>query len=316
MFIRFLGSRPCGIALVMYLLLSSLLFILGAAPVHAEEMYRLEANGVRIGCAPRLKPVAEDLAKLYPLIRDEVEETFGWQIIRTPTVILVGDGGRFEKMSGNPLIVAFAQPDQALIVMDWSKLKADVAKTRDIFKHELCHLCIHQHITRVPVPRWLDEGVAQWASDGVGDILLDQKRSQLNRAAFNGRFIPLGRLERGFPREEQRLLLAYEESKYFIHYILDRFGKKGLLDVLGHMQQGETAPRAIQSVFAVSLRELEGDWQRFVEQRVSWFTFVSYYLYEILFAFGGLVTLFAGIKVFLRKRAYMKQEMETRFEEP
>ncbi|MGM0425814.1 MAG: peptidase MA family metallohydrolase [Thermodesulfobacteriota bacterium] len=299
------------------IILPCILFILCvASPLHSEEVYRLEAEGVRIWCAPRLKGAAEDLAEIYPLIREAVEGIFGWQMIRSPTVILVNNGAQFERMSGNPLIIAFAEPEKALIVMDWSKLKGNPSTTRAIFKHELCHLLIHQHITRVPVPRWLDEGVAQWASDGMGDIMVDQKRSLLNKAAFNGRFIPLRRLERGFPREKQRLILAYEESKSFTEHLIARFGKEGLLGVLERMQQGSTVPRAIQHTYSVSLYKLEREWQQSVKRRVSWFTYLSYYLYEILFAFGGLVTFFAGIKVFLRKRAYMKQEMETRFEEP
>lgn len=309
-------GRRAGPALRITLILLGLLVLSwGTQCIGAQEVYQINGTGSRILSPPRLKAAADELFAMYPHIKQDVAGIFRWPVDVVPTVMLVGNGAKFQRMAGSPLIIAFAQPQRSLIVMDWSKLKHAPEDIQNIFKHELCHLLIHHHITQVPVPRWLDEGVAQWASDGVGDIILDQKRSQLNRVAFTGRFIPLRRLETGFPRKKQNLRLAYEESKSFTEYLVARFGKKGLLRLLDQMHKGDSVPRAAHHVFGVSIYELERDWQQSVKGRVSWFTYLSYYLYEILFALGGLMTLVAGIKVFLRKRAYMREEMETRFEE-
>jgi len=70
------------------------------------------------------------------------------------------------------------------------------------------------------------------------------KRSLLNKAAFTGRFITLGSLVRGFPRREQDLILAYEESRSFVDHIIGKFGREGVLEILDHMKRGENVHAA------------------------------------------------------------------------
>ncbi|MDZ7698302.1 MAG: peptidase MA family metallohydrolase [Deltaproteobacteria bacterium] len=250
------------------------------------------------------------MGEAYPFVKERVETIFGWKLKGSPTLILLGKGSSFERMAGSAYVIAFAAPEKNLIVMDWSKLKGNRIHAQDVLKHELCHLLIHQEITRVPVPRWLDEGLAQWASDGVMDIVSDQKGSRLNRAVFNDRMIPVRRLADGFPIRKDRLILAYEESKDFVEYIIGRYGKEGLLKMLRRMGQGQTVSEASQSTFSVPLASLEVGWKESLKRRVTWLSYLSYYLYEILFALGGLLMCFAAVKVFLRKRAYMRAEME------
>lgn len=278
--------------------------------VFSGQFYELGSNGIRILCEPSLKGAAADMGAAYPFLKEKVEAIFGWKLKGTPTLILLGAGASFERMAGSPYAIAFAVPGKNQIVMDGAKLKGNRLHAQDVLKHELCHLLIHQEITRVLVPRWLDEGLAQWASDGVTDIMLDQKGSRLNRAVFNGRLIPLRRLANGFPMRKDRLILAYEESKDFIAYLIDRYGREGFLKLLRRMKQGERISEATQNTFLVSLPTLEVAWQESLQRKVTWFSYLSYYLYEILFALGGLLMGFAAVKVFLRKRAYMKAEME------
>ena len=204
----------------------------------AEDAYLLEEGGIKIFFESPHEPVAREMAGIYPEIRTELENIFGWELRLTPSVLLIRDTRQFQQMIRSPLTVAFAIPEKDLIVIDHSKMSAHAFNLRKIFKHELCHLLLHRHIKNTNVPRWLDEGVAQWVSDGVGDIILDQKRSLLNKAAFGGQFIPLGSLADGFPHRDQDLTLAYEESRSFVDYIIGRFGKEGMLEILRHMERG------------------------------------------------------------------------------
>lgn len=279
-------------------------------PVFPGQLVELTTNGIRILCEPSLKVAAAEMGTAYPFLKEKVETIFGWKLKGVPTLILLGKESSFERMAGSPYVIAFAAPEKNLMVMDWSRLKGDRIHAQDVLKHELCHLLIHQEITRVPVPRWLDEGLAQWASDGVMDIVLDQKGSPLNRAVFNDRMIPMRRLVDGFPIRKDRLILAYEQSKDFVEYIIGRYGKEGLLKMLRRMGQGQTLSEASQSTFSLPLASLEVGWKESLERKVTWLSYLSYYLYEILFAFGGLLMCFAAVKVFLRKRAYMKAEMD------
>ena len=280
--------------------------------LYAEDVYLIQENGIKVFFEPPHEPVARELAEIYSGVRAELENVFGWDLNLTPTILLIRDTKQFQQMIQSPLTVAFAVPEKDLIVIDYSKMSANTFSLRNIFKHELCHLLLHQHINNVTVPRWLDEGVAQWVSDGVGDIILDQKRSLLNKAAFGGRFIPLSSLDRGFPRREQDLILAYEESRSFVDHIIGKSGKKGVLDILRHMERGENVHAAVLRSCSIPLEELEKGWHSALKRRMSWFTYLSYNLYEILFAFAALITIYAAIKLILRKRRLMKEmeEME------
>jgi len=292
------------------LLFPVVFLIFFVVPICAGEVYLLEEVGIKVLFESPHEPVARELAEIYPGVRAELENIFGWDLNLTPSILLIRDSKQFQQMIKSPLTVAFAVPEKDLIVIDYSKMSAHPFSLRNIFKHELCHLLLHRHIKGAAVPRWLDEGVAQWVSDGVGDIILDQKRSLLNKAAFRGRFIPLGSLADGFPRREQDLILAYEESRSFIDHIIGKFGREGVLEILGHMKRGENVHAAVLRSCSIPLGDLEKGWHSALRRRTTWFTYLSYNLYEILFALAALITVYASIRLMLRKRRLMKEEMD------
>ena len=125
----------------------------------------------------RASVVAEKTAGFYPDLKAELEETIGWKIDFKPGIVLVKDNNTFQKMSGSSLIVAYALPDQGIIVIDYSRMKTDPFTLEATIKHELCHLLLHENIGSEKLPRWLDEGVAQWASGGLADIVMEKRSS-------------------------------------------------------------------------------------------------------------------------------------------
>ena len=139
---------------------------------------------------------------------------------------------------------------------------------------------------------------------------MDQKRSLLNKAALRGRFIPLESLIKGFPRNDEGMILAYEESKSFVTHITSKYGKEGILMVLGGMKNGEAADAAVLKALLVPLETLEKEWHESLSRKMTWFTYLSYHLYDILFALMGLIAMVAFVKIILRKRAYIEEEME------
>jgi hypothetical protein len=67
-------------------------------------------------------------------------------------------------------------------------------------KHELCHILLHRAAQGGKIPKWLDEGLAQWVSAGIAEILISSKRSFLNEAVVAGKSLNLessgGRISR------------------------------------------------------------------------------------------------------------------------
>ena len=284
--------------------------ILSTTCLYGTELHTLRGEEFRVLFHPDLRAAAFEMAEVYPYLSANLEHTFGWNFNLKPSILLIKDGEAFRQMAESPITVAFAVPARNLIVIDHSRMHLNPFTLEVILKHELCHLLLHHHVREVALPRWLDEGVCQWASDGIADIILSQKRSSLNRATLQRSLIPLNALENDFPRDDASLVLAYEQSKSVVTYIVHKFGKEGVLSVLNGMRQGEPLDTAILNELSISLAELEEKWRHTLRQRVTWFTYVIYNIYEILFVLGALITVFAFIKVFIRKKAYMKDESE------
>ena len=162
--------------------------------------------------------------------------------------------------------------------------------------------------TKSPFPDGFDEGVAQWVANGVMDIVHEQKEALLPKAAFSDRLIPLGSLARDFPRNENELRLAYEESKSVIDTIISTHGKAGLLEIMALMKDGVPLREAVSRALDTPLYKIEKEWRASLKQNIAWFAHLSYYLYEILFALGALILVYGFIKGVKRKRAYMEEE--------
>ncbi len=260
-------------------------------PATARELHLLEQPGVRILFEAPNEPLARELIHCYPEITGELKRTFGWDLPPTISVRLVREREEFREWAESHLTVAVAIPQGNLIVMDASGRRSHPFALRNIFKHEVCHLLLHHHVLGDLLPRWLDEGIAQWVSDGAGDILMDQKRSVLNRVALKG-----------------GLTLAYEESKDFLEHLIGISGPRGVIEVLTRMKGGSPAEEALQKVYGLSLMELDNQWQRALQRRITWWTYLSYHLHDILFLLAGLMGIYGFIRIVIKKRRRMMEE--------
>jgi len=275
----------------------------------AGEIHCLKGNNMVVLFEPSLEPAAREVAEIYPQVKAQLEKAFGWDLNLTPSIMLFKQTENFQTIAESPLTVAFAVPTKNLVVIDYSRMNIQPFTLENTLKHELCHLLLHHHIKASFLPRWLDEGVCQWMSDGIGDILIDKKRSFLNRAALSKRLIPLKALETSFPQKENSLILAYEESKGFVTHMTSRFGRKGILKILDFMKKGHDTDTAILMALSIHPQVLEKEWHDSLRSKITWFAHLSYHLYDILFALMGLMTLLAFIRLIIKKRALKNEEM-------
>ena len=213
-------------------------------------------------------------------------------------------------MAGQELVVAYALPEKNVVVIDYSKMNTSPFTLQTTFKHELCHLLLHHYIKDDNLPRWLDEGICQWVSDGLADIVMDAKRELLPAAILSDTDFDLEKLQHQFPRDNNGLILAYEQSKNVVEYMTREYGWQGILDFLKLMQQGYDLKSAFKLRFAVSFDAFEHQWRANLKKNTNWFTYLSMHLYEILFISAGLLTIFGFVRMMMRRRAYSIQEDE------
>ena len=286
---------------------SIICFLLGASGLPAMEPSILESQELTIVYNGGLEQSALYAQRMYADGKQELQTLFQWPVSFHPTLVLINDQQHFRQMAGHPLVIAYALPSKNLMVIDLSRMTTKPFNLQATIKHELCHLILHHHITGNRLPRWLDEGVCQWASDGMADILLNTRRELLPAAILSGRYFELANLEHGFPRDANGLILAYEQSKSIVEYISRTYGQQGVLDLLESLRQGNELERAVEKCFALTFEQLESRWHAHLRKNINWFTYLSSHLYEILFVSAALLTILAYILRVLRKKTYVDQ---------
>ena len=292
----------------VYLFLSfSVLFFL--PPVPTAQQLTLQDQDVDVIYDPSLDNAAREIIRIYPEIKLQLEESFNWGLGIRPHVFLVGDTHSFQQISGNNLIVAFAVPEKNLMVIDYSRMNIHPFTLSITLKHELCHLLLHQHISREKLPKWLDEGICQWVSDGIGELFVNQNISGLDAAILSGRIIPFKKLTDYFPQEKASLMLAYEQSKSVVGYIERQYGNSAILNLLEHLKNGATVEEAVKESLGISFERLEMQWLDYLESTPRWLVFLAHNIYGILFFLAAVLT-FLGFIRLLRRRKRIYEEWE------
>ena len=285
-------------------------FILLCSHLYAAKPSVLYADEITIVFDEPLRTAAGQVANIYPTIKRDLEKIFHWSVDFQPTVVLIQERQHFQRMAGTDVIVAFAVPQKNAMVIDYSKMHTTPFTLETTLKHELCHLLLHHHINKVKLPKWLDEGVSQWASDGIAEVIMDYNRSILPQAILSGRYYRMRALAERFPRDKKPLQLAYAQSKSFVDYMGREFGEDSILNLLNSLRHGLTLDTAIAENFSISFADLEKRWLKHMRKKTTWFTYLTIHTYEILFFLGALLVIYAFIKSMLKKRAYSKYEEE------
>ena len=285
------------------LLLFIVVFIT-SQPLHAEQDGTIETDQVILLFDKPLEVAAKDTISIYHKMKSELEKTLRLKLHFRPTVLLTDNRERFLGMAGSNFVVAYAIPQRNLIVIDYSRMNTHPFNLGSILKHELCHLLLHDHIGRDNLPKWFDEGISQWVSDGVTELFISRKKSVLDVAVLSKNLYAIDQLNDSFPEDQDSLLLAYAESKSLVDYISSKFGRNSVLDIIVHLKDGDKIDVAILESLSISLYELESRWKSHLRKKTTWFTYLADNLYVVLFFLGALITVAGFVRLVLRKRRY------------
>lgn len=249
---------------------------------------------------------AREILDMMPSVREELEQALGWPVRFTPEVVLVAESGKFRQMTGRPEVVALAVPSRNLILIDLTALRSHPFDLASSLKHEMCHLLLHDRIPKKRLPRWLDEGVAQWVSGGLSEIRLPRKRSLLDQALLSRRTIPLEHLSAGFRKDGRTLLLVYEQSLSLIRFVVDRFGVNTLTALLNSLAGGTSLDRALAEHCSLTPDALEQAWLEDLKDKMAWTAVLIGHLYELLFFTAAAVLVIGFVRHVRKKRAAMQ----------
>ncbi len=254
-----------------------------------------------------LNSVAQETAGKLPLIIRELEISLGLKIHSRPMIFLIKGSKNFQQITGSDLIVAYAVPHRNSVFIDISRVFSKPFSLEATLKHELCHIVLHQNIESTNLPRWFDEGVCQWVSGGISEIISGQDSNVLEKAILSDRLFSFQELYK-FPEERDSILLAYQESKSFIEYISDKYGDNNLKKIIQNLSSGKNINESFQNGISINLYELEKNWQSSLKKKHTWFLFLSNNIYTIIFLFLSFLTIYGFYRLIKKKREYKDEE--------
>jgi hypothetical protein len=263
-----------------------------------QDFLTLESENLIIRYPPDLERTAYVIQERYDIVVREIEHTFHLRVDFIPEFVILNNRMHFRQLAGSDLTVAFAVPHHKVIVIDHTRLIMDRIPLGETIRHELIHLLLHNHISTEHLPRWLDEGIAQWASDGLGELIHPPDKSILRRALHANTLLLLSDLEKSFPPDREGVLLAYRQSKEFVEFLVNRNGVDTLRMFLRLLSSGKPLDNALEQTYGASLDFLEGEWHTRLRDELSVWMLLSNNLDTLLFLFAAFLVIAAGIRMF------------------
>jgi Peptidase of plants and bacteria len=127
------------------------------------------------------------------------------------------------------------------------------AELRSVLLHELTHAFVFGK-TRGNCPRWLQEGLAQWAEGKTLRPSEERRLAAEFTASEGGAWYP------GF---------SYPAALSFTRYLMDRFRFEALLDILQKLGEGASTETALKEITREDFADLQDAWGKELAQRVA-----------------------------------------------
>ena len=193
---------------------------------------------------------------------------------------------------------AVAFPESHRIVMQGRSAGSDAGDPREVFRHELAHLALHEYLGDLP-PRWFDEGYATFAAhEWTRDDVLAANLALAIRGTPT--FTALDSLlEGGETSAQTAYALAYRavsdlaalDTTYGLAHFFENWRAEGTMD------------RAMRRTYGITLPGFEHRWQQNTRHRYGALALVD----DV--AVGGVFMLIVVVPLYLVRRRRDRERM-------
>ncbi len=151
-----------------------------------------------------------------------------------------------------------AWPHRGWIFLRAPRLRGHTTESLEqVLKHEIVHILLGRAFGTKPVPRWLQEGLAQLKS---GEYTAETTKT-LAMGTLGDNLLSLHELSRSFPKNALRAHLAYAQSADFVAYIQNTYGKQALKVLIHEMAGGETFSAAVRIATGDLVDDIDLAWR-------------------------------------------------------
>jgi hypothetical protein len=223
---------------------------------------------VRLRYAPRDSLVA--LRVLDVLDAQRPLPALGANVPTGVTAVLTHTAAAFDELTGGSVPewrAGVAVPEFGLLIVPTGEGPRILdPEGLGVLRHEWAHLGLHQTLGDLRIPRWFDEGYAQWASGGWDAT----EAWRLRVLLALGRLPPLDSLSLAWPRDRPSAEGAYLLAASAVSYLLGESGERGLSLFLTRWRAGGSFEQSLRATFGVTPGQFEEDWRRHVKRRYGW----------------------------------------------
>ncbi|MDD4879008.1 MAG: tetratricopeptide repeat protein [Candidatus Omnitrophica bacterium] len=169
--------------------------------------------------------------------------------------VLISDREQFETLGGWPAGTQGGYDGKIRLPLIGADYTPD--HIRGLVWHEYTHLLV-EDLSNGKAPLWLNEGLAYYE----GSRYMKNRMAALRAAADKNRLIPLDGLDMALQSsdDQQRYWLACEEACTIAAYMMKRYNKYTIREILKAMGEGETFEAVIKRKSNLSMKEFEKRW--------------------------------------------------------
>jgi hypothetical protein len=187
-----------------------------------------------------------------------------------------------------------AWPKNGWIFLRSPRIRPGLAEPlHQVLDHEIVHILLGRAFAHYPVPRWLQEGVAQV----VAGEYTPSKVQQLGTFAEPMSFLELAK---GFPADALRARMAYAQSASLVAYLFQEHGTQSLQILIEEMSQGRELDVALVRATGMTPQELDVAWRGRTLSMPLWLQSVS--IDGTLLAIVALVILLGSTRKYKQYR--------------
>jgi len=127
----------------------------------------------------------------------------------------------------------------------------DTTYAADVMPHEPTHIVFSDAASNPyhEPPRWLNEGLAQWVSQGYDS----SSRSLVGQGSQDGTMPSLLALTDYFPLDQDRIFMAYAEAVAAVDLLVRTYGKPAIAKLVTAYRGGASDDEAFKSAFGVDV---------------------------------------------------------------
>ncbi len=197
---------------------------------------------------------------------------------------------------------ATAWPRHGAVFLKAPRLRSGLARSMEqVLDHELTHVILGRAFRGAPVPRWLQEGLAQY----VAREYTAETTRLIARGSLGKGLLDLRELASGFPDDPLRAQLAYAQSADLVAFLHNEFGPESITILVRRMASGQAVGASVKAATGLSLDQVDERWRSRLASSELWLpALVNDSTWWVL---GALVMVLGALLVRRRNRRRLQE---------